>query len=215
MSDHKISKLHVINPHGVTVSVKSNAPELWYNSRPLRCQTGLVNCPYGITDDGKLRVTLYPQALTVLQELDNIIKDLAPSMDLEHVPLTLNDAELSLTVTGRTAFFDSNKIKIAPDSVSGAEFTAYMLLDLSKPYIYDGKIKLSILLLQVLVRTFSNLPPGCHVFNTLQELRAHITLTQSVPMLPGLPEEDETTEDKVEATSSESDSSSSANELLD
>jgi hypothetical protein len=210
MSDHKISKLHVINPHGVTVNLnKSNAPELWYNSRPLRCQTGLVNCPYGITDDGKLRITMYPQALTVLHELDNIIKELAPTMDLEHVPLTFTDDELSLTVIGsRTAFFDSNKIKIAPETVSGAEFTAYILLDLSKPYIYDGKIKLSILLLQVLVRTFSNLPPGCHVFNTLEELRAH-TLTQSTPMLPVLEEEE------VSVVAEDTSESSSSNELLD
>jgi hypothetical protein len=141
----------------------------------LRCQTGLVNCPYGISEDGKLMVTLYPGAITVLNALDDLIKDIAQNMELEHVPLSVKDSVLVLNVNRtRVNFFDNNRVKISMDEVSGAEFTAYILLDLSKPYIYDGKIKMSIMLLQVLVRTFSNLPPGCHIFNSLADLRTHI-----------------------------------------
>jgi hypothetical protein len=120
-------------------------------------------------------VTLYPGAISVLNALDDIVKDIAQTMDLEHVPLSVKDSVLVLNVNPtRVNFFDNNRVKISMDEVSAAEFTAYILLDLSKPYIYEGKIKLSIMLLQVLVRTFSNLPNGCHVFNSLSDLRTHI-----------------------------------------
>jgi hypothetical protein len=180
LTSNQIPKLHMINPNGITVKeCDGGTYELYYNGKPLKCQTGLVNCPYGISEDRKLRVAFDPQAIDVLSHLDKIVSASASAdenAEVEHQPLSVTDNEITINVNAWTTFFDNNKVKIngVMDVPISSEFTAFLLLDLSKVYIFEGKIKLYIGLLQVMIRTVSTLPTGCHVFNNLTSLRTYL-----------------------------------------
>ncbi len=213
---NQLPKLHMINANGINVKIPEDrtgcARELYYNGKPLKCQTGLINCPYGMTEDRKLRVSFNPQATEVLSHLDKIIKDIAVDMDVEHQPLSIADNEVTLTVNSWTNFFDNNKVKMhgVTDVPISSEFTAFLLLDVSKVYIFEDKIKLYIGLLQVMIRNVSTLPTGCHIFSSLTDLRSHLSSSTSTSSTDAV-----NSCDLIEDTDGNVNDGSGVNELLE
>jgi hypothetical protein len=161
-------KLNEINIAGVTCSAGG---VLCYNEKPLIVQTGLILCPYGISDANKLRFQLSEAALGKLEKLDELVDSLAMKQGKDHIKI-INDGWLNLTIGPWTRFFDNNKALIdAQEGILFSEFTASLLIDLSKVTMFDENMMLSAKINQVLVRTYSQLPRGCEIFTDVAQLR--------------------------------------------
>jgi hypothetical protein len=180
MSDYRIPKINEINTAGIT----NKNGVFYYNSRPLRVQTGLVLCPYGVSDAGKLRFQLSATGLSKLEKLDEMVNSLAEQQGIDHIKIS-TDGWLNLNVNTWTKFFDSNKSLInATDGVLTSEFTGSLLLDLSKITVFEDRMMLSITIMQVLVRTYNQLPNGCKIFTDIDELRLNLNLNKQKSTIP-------------------------------
>ena len=78
-----IPKINEIN----TVGISESKNALVYNNRPLRVQTGLVLCPYGVTDDSKLCFQLSDTATTKLEKIDEMVHSLANEQGMNHIKI--------------------------------------------------------------------------------------------------------------------------------
>jgi hypothetical protein len=159
----KFPKVNEINTAGILVKNRI----LHYNGGPLRCQTGLVECPGGVSEDGKIRINLSDSSLVKIREIDGILSNIAEQEEMDHQPISLN-----LTIGQFTRFFDSNKEPIDRNSsILASEFTALVLLDMSRLIVFNDRLMLSVTVQQVMVRAYNQLPRGCFIYSSLSELR--------------------------------------------
>ena len=188
----KFPKISEINTTGIVVKKGSSdnilPMNLYYNNNFLRCQTGLIECKGGVSEDGKIRFKLSNAASVKIREIDTMVADLAEEQGIDHHPIAPldedDDLSLSLSVGSWTKFFDNNKAPIDNNSsMLSTEFTALILLDMSRLVVFNDRFMLSITVQQVMVRTYSQLPRGCVIYKSLGELR---------PVLQKAPSETET-----------------------
>lgn len=152
-------KIHELNTNAISISDEGR---ITYNSKPLRMQTGIVLCSL---DDKRLKFEVSPAGDKVLQEINSLLSNYAESRDMEHFTLS---NPLNLTVGPWTRYFDCNRAPITDNSLS--EFSGYVMLEFSNIIEYNGKLLMSIRVLQVLVRTYNQLPRGCAIFTSVEEL---------------------------------------------
>jgi hypothetical protein len=169
-------KISDINTDGI----KIKADRVYYNDTFLRCQTGLVECSGGVSEDGKIRFTLSASAQSRLKHIDSMIEILAEEKGVDYHPIS----STSLTVGLWTRFFDNNKAHIDNmSSMLSTEFTALILLDMSKIIMFNDKLMLSVTVQQVMVRTYNQLPSGCVIYTSLTDLRIAMTTKSDLSLL--------------------------------
>lgn len=128
-------------------------------------KTGLVYCPFGITDTNKLRCRVSDNLKSKIEDLSNTWECKFPCI-VEYLDLYVNKW---------TKLFDSNKEPIDITDIS-TEFTCFLLLEFSKK-----SKELNINIVQMLVRTLTKLPQGCIIFNNHIDLKKHLNRGESEP----------------------------------
>jgi hypothetical protein len=158
---------------------------LLYKSKPVRCQTGIVLCPYGVSEEGKLKFSVSDAGTKVLRHIDTMVEQYAESRGMEYISVFSSDM-MNIKIGPWTRFFDSNKVLLSNDnSVLTTEFTASILLEMTNISEFNEKLILSVKLMQVMVRTYNQFPRGCVIFNNIDDLREALTADASAQCVEG------------------------------
>ena len=166
-NQNQLPKLVALNTSGIIIKNS----KLYYNNKLLHVQSGIVQCPYGLSDTNRIKFKISSSMSKKVKDIETLIQA-TRSCVIEEA----DGDYLDVYVSQWTKLFDNNKEPLEYSFIS-TEFIGSFLLDVSSIYTKNEELSLNINVVQILVRSLNKLPTGCQVFKTIKDLREHLRKT--------------------------------------